>query len=67
MINYIIEKVTPYLQKSYLKRYFDWFVKKLDLQDKAEKLEKIVDIDENYNIININKIFYRISVVVYVL
>lgn len=41
MIDYIIKKVTPYLNKSYLKRFFDWFIKKLDLQDKAENLDKI--------------------------
>ncbi len=40
MIDYIINKITPYLQRSYLKRFFDWFIKKLDLQDKAEKLDK---------------------------
>lgn len=40
MINYIINRVTPYLQKSYFKRFFDWFIRKLDLQDKAERLDK---------------------------
>ena len=40
MLNYIIEKVTPYLQKSYLKIYFDWFIKKLDLQEKVEIFDK---------------------------
>ena len=40
MINYIIEKITPYLEKSYLKIYFDWFIKKLDLQGKAVILDK---------------------------
>lgn len=39
-INYIIEKVTPYLQKLYLKRYFDWFIRKLELQDKVEIFDK---------------------------
>lgn len=40
MIDYIIQKVKPYLQKNYLKRFFDWFIKKLDLQDKVERLDK---------------------------
>ncbi len=40
MINYVINKVTPYLQKLYFKNFFDWFIRKLDLQDKAEKLDK---------------------------
>ena len=40
VIDYIIEKITPYLGKSYIKRFFDWFIRKLDLQDKAEKLDK---------------------------
>ena len=30
MINYIIESVTPYIKKLHFKRYFDWFIKKLD-------------------------------------
>ena len=41
MIEYIIKKVTPYLNKAYLQRFFDWFIRKLDLQEKAEKLDKI--------------------------
>ena len=40
MIDYIIEKITPYIQKIYFKRYFDWFIRKLDLQDKAGRLDK---------------------------
>lgn len=40
MIDYIVKKVTPYIEKSYFKRFFDWFIKKLDLQDKVERLDK---------------------------
>lgn len=40
MINYIIERVRPYIEKVHFKRYFDWFIKKLDLQDKVEELDK---------------------------
>lgn len=40
MIDYIINKITPFLNKSYFTRFFEWFIKKLDLQDKAERLDK---------------------------
>lgn len=40
MIDYIVDKITPYLQKSYIKRFFDWFIRKLDLQEKSEELEQ---------------------------
>jgi len=40
MIDYIVEKIKPYLERSYLKRYFEWFIRKLDLQDKVERLDK---------------------------
>lgn len=40
MINYIIKNVTPYIQRVYFNRFFEWFIKKLDLQDKADKLDK---------------------------
>lgn len=40
MIDYIIKKINPYLNKPYLQRFFDWFIRKLDLQEKAEILDK---------------------------
>lgn len=40
MIDYIINKITPFLDKSYFARFFEWFIRKLDLQDKADKLDK---------------------------
>lgn len=40
MIDEIIEKITPYLKKIYFNSFFDWFIRKLDLQDKVEKLDK---------------------------
>lgn len=40
MIDEIINKITPYIERSYFNRFFNWFIRKLDLQDKAEKLDK---------------------------
>ena len=40
MINYIIKKIMPYIERVYFERFFEWFIKKLDLQDKAEELDK---------------------------
>ena len=40
MIDEIINKIIPYIEKSYFNRFFNWFIRKLDLQDKAEKLDK---------------------------
>ena len=40
MIDYIVSKVTPYLKRMELKRYFDWFIRKLDLQERVELLDK---------------------------
>ena len=40
MIDEIIKKITPYIERSYFNRFFNWFIRKLDLQDKAEKLDK---------------------------
>lgn len=40
MIDEIIKKITPYIEKSYFNRFFEWFIRKLDLQDKVEKLDK---------------------------
>ena len=40
MIDEIINKIIPYIERSYFNRFFNWFIRKLDLQDKAEKLDK---------------------------
>lgn len=40
MIDEIINKITPYIERLYFNRFFNWFIRKLDLQDKAEKLDK---------------------------
>lgn len=40
MIDEIIKKITPYIEKLYFNRFFEWFIRKLDLQDKVEKLDK---------------------------
>lgn len=40
MIDEIVKKITPYLKRTYFNRFFEWFIRKLDLQDKVEKLDK---------------------------
>lgn len=40
MIDEIVKRITPYLKRTYFNRFFDWFIRKLDLQDKVEKLDK---------------------------
>ena len=40
MIDEIINKITPYIERLYFNRFFNWFIRKLDLQDKSEKLDK---------------------------
>lgn len=40
MLNYVIENVNKYIDRKNLKKFFDWFIYKFDLNDKSEKLEK---------------------------
>ena len=39
-MNEIINKIAPYIKKSYFNRYFEWFIKKLDLQEKVEEIDR---------------------------
>lgn len=36
----IIEKIQIFIHKSYFQKYFDWFIKKLELVEKSEQLDK---------------------------
>lgn len=39
-MNEIINKIAPYIEKAYFNRYFEWFIKKLDLQEKVEEIDR---------------------------
>lgn len=36
----VIEKIKKFINKTYFKRYFDWFIRKLELVERSEQLDK---------------------------
>lgn len=39
-MDYVMEKINKFINKIYFKKYFDWFIRKLELVEKSEQLDK---------------------------